>query len=170
MIICQLNYNDKAYDGSLNFRCAGVSVYPVFSGLGAFKNMLEFSGRQNGPIPLGRYWIVDRPEGGIYSRFRTWQKQQKTGNHYQELFALYRQDGFIDDVTFINGHRRGSFRIHPLRPDGSGVSDGCITFCNRSDFYHLRDALLNTERIAVHCSGLQAYGEVNVIGMPYGKL
>lgn len=150
-------------------RCSDIGVFPVFSGLRGYKNTIEFSGRENGPIPLGKYWIVNGPEGGIYSRFRTWQKQQKTGNKYGEWFALYRQDGFIDDVTYIDGRRRGSFRLHPLRPDGSGVSDGCITFCNRSDFYKFRSALLTTNTSKIHCSGLVAFGEVNVMGMPYAK-
>ncbi|WP_425343414.1 tlde1 domain-containing protein [Pseudescherichia vulneris] len=35
---------------------------------------------------------------------------------------------------FISCVRRSHFRIHPLRPDGSGTSWGCITFFRSSDF------------------------------------
>ncbi|MDR1751983.1 DUF2778 domain-containing protein [Enterobacter cloacae subsp. cloacae] len=34
----------------------------------------------------------------------------------------------MTDSILINGISRGSFRLHPLRPDGTGVSEGCITF------------------------------------------
>ncbi|EKS1844218.1 DUF2778 domain-containing protein [Cronobacter muytjensii] len=170
MISCELNYNEKTSDGRLILRCAGVGSFPVFSGLGSYKNTVEFAGRRNGPIPLGRYWIVERPRGGPYSRYRTWQKKRDTGNLYNEWFALFRQDGFIDDQTFVDGTFRGSFRLHPLRPDGTGVSDGCVTFYNRSDFYILRRALLKSVRYVVHCSGLKAYGQLNVIGVPYARL
>ncbi|MDK1226405.1 DUF2778 domain-containing protein [Cronobacter turicensis] len=169
MINCELNYNEKTADGKLLLRCAGIGVFPVFSGLGSYKNVLEFSDRRNGPIPLGKYWIVDRPRGGPYSRFRTWQKERSIGNIYDEWFALFRQDGFLDDTTVVGGTSRKSFRLHPLRKDGTGVSDGCITFYNRTDFYILRAALLNTMKYVVYCNGLEAYGDINVIGMPYAN-
>lgn len=39
MINCELNYNEKTADGKLLLRCAGVGVFPVFSGLGSYKNV-----------------------------------------------------------------------------------------------------------------------------------
>jgi len=165
MIYCEMNYNEKMLDNMVQLRCAGVSVFPVFSGLGAFTNVPEFSGHKNGPIPLGKYWIVDRPMGGIGSMERMVEKWIKTGNRYWEWFALYRQDGLIDDKTFVDGVNRGSFRLHPLRPDGTGISDGCITFCNHADFDQVRQALLRTQMQPVPYSSLRAYGELNVVGM-----
>ncbi|MCU3987380.1 DUF2778 domain-containing protein [Enterobacter mori] len=165
MIYCEFNYNEHCSANSLMLRCAGVGTFPVFSGLGAFINIPEFSGHRNGPIPLGKYWIVDRPMGGIGSKERMVEKWIKTGNRYWEWFALYRQDGLIDDSTFVDGVMRGNFRLHPLRPDGSGVSDGCVTFRNQADFDQLRQALLNTTTQELPYRKLKAYGELSVIGM-----
>ncbi|MBB3322584.1 DUF2778 domain-containing protein [Atlantibacter sp. RC6] len=165
MVFCELNYNDKMFDNRLKLRCADVGIFPVFSGLGAFMNVLEFSRCKNGPVPTGKYWIVDRPMGGIGSMERMVEKWIKTGNRYWEWFALYRQDGSIDDQTFVDGVNRGSFRLHPLRPDGTGVSDGCVTFCNQGDFYQFRQALLRSPQQPIPHSSLKAYGELNVFGM-----
>lgn len=169
MINCELNYNEKTADGKLLLRCAGVGVFPVFSGLGSYKNVLEFSGRRNGPIPLGKYLIVQRSWGGLYSSAKTIEKWVRTGNKYWEWFALYPQDATLDDSLFINGITRGGFRMHPLRPDGTGVSDGCVTFYKETDFYRLRHALLNTTKLYTTCEALKAYGELTVTGMPYAK-
>ena len=56
--------------------------------------------------------------------------------------------------------------IFPLRPDGSGESEGCITFVNRADFYTVRQALLHRRKNRVPGSphGLMAYGYVDVQG------
>lgn len=43
----------------------------------------------------------------------------------------------------------GGFHLHPLRPDGSGESEGCITFVRRTDFYTVRQALLRRKTIRV---------------------
>ncbi|WP_150099585.1 tlde1 domain-containing protein [Enterobacter sp. 638] len=32
------------------------------------------------------------------------------------------------DVDAGHHYQRGHFRLHPPRPDGSGISEGCITF------------------------------------------
>jgi len=67
---------------------------------------------------------------------------------------------------FINGVARGGFRLHPLRPDGSGESEGCITFVRRTDFYTVRQPLLRRKTIRVPGSrnSLMAYGYVDVQG------
>ncbi|WP_244212396.1 DUF2778 domain-containing protein [Buttiauxella izardii] len=141
-------------------------MFYVFSGLDAFKDVLEFSDRKNGPIPLGKYWIVDRPKGGLYSRFKQFGKEIRTGNDYDKWFALFKQDSVMDDYTFVDLFQRGNFRLHPLRPDGTGVSDGCITFYNQADFNTIREALLLTQQKNIGSAGLVAYGEINVIGIP----
>lgn len=166
MITCELNYNDRTSNGTLRLQCSGVGIFHVFSGLGAFKDVLEFSRGKNGPIPLGKYWIVDRPKGGMYSRLKQIEKEIRTGNDYDKWFALFKQDSVMDDYTFVDLFQRGNFRLHPLRPDGTGVSDGCITFYNQADFNTLRDALLKTTRKIIDNSGIVAYGEINVIGIP----
>ncbi|EOC1288213.1 DUF2778 domain-containing protein [Cronobacter muytjensii] len=170
MISCELNYNEKTPDGRLILRCAGVGSFPVFSGLGSYKNTVEFAGRRNGPIPLGKYLIVERSWGGLWSTERTIEKRWKTGNRYWEWFALFRQDTLLDDTLSIDGISRGYFRLHPLRPDGTGASDGCVTFYNEADFNRLRHALLSTAKLYATCEALRAYGELTVTGVPFAKL
>jgi len=153
MITCELNYNDRTSNGTLRLKCSGVGVFYVFSGLDAFKDILEFSDRKNGPITLGKYWIVDRQKWGLYSRFKKLEKEMRTGNDYDKWFALFKQDSVLDDYAFVDLFQRGNFRLHPLRPDGSGVSDGCITFYNQADFNTLREALLLTQQKTIGSAG-----------------
>ncbi|VVE56651.1 hypothetical protein PTE30175_05014 [Pandoraea terrae] len=80
---------------------------------------------------------------------------------HREWFALYRDDGRIDDQTWINGVRRGLFRLHPL--GGSGISQGCITLSSRVEYLAIRRALLATSRVPARDSGLMAYGCIEVI-------
>ncbi|WP_320205421.1 tlde1 domain-containing protein [Serratia marcescens] len=47
----------------------------------------------------------------------------------------------MSDYLAVNGVFRNSFRLHPLNTDGTGVSWGCITLYQASDFQILRDAL-----------------------------
>jgi len=72
----------------------------------------------------------------------------------------------MNDSILINGVARGGFRLHPLRPDGFGESEGCITFVRRADFYMVRQALLRRKKVRVPGSrnGLMAYGYVDVQG------
>lgn len=77
-----------------------------------------------------------------------------------EWFALYRDDGKIDDTTWINGVERGNFRLHP--PGPLGVSRGCITLQHRTDFLSIRQALLSTRQIKLS-NGLMSYGVIEVI-------
>jgi len=81
--------------------------------------------------------------------------------HHSEWFALYRDDGLIDDFTWINGVQRGQFRLHPA--GGRGISLGCITLPSRTDFLRIRSALLHTKKIPTTNSGLNAYGTIEVI-------
>jgi hypothetical protein len=55
---------------------------------------------------------------------------------HSEWFALWRDDGGIDDYTWIEGVKRGNFRLHP-----GTLSEGCITLPHDSDFATLRNAL-----------------------------
>ncbi|WP_413652433.1 tlde1 domain-containing protein [Pantoea sp. B65] len=71
----------------------------------------------------------------------------------------------MNDWLYVNGVRRGQFRLHPLRPNGSGTSWGCITFFRMHDFAMVRQALLSRKKVRVpgH-SELMAYGRVDVTG------
>lgn len=77
-----------------------------------------------------------------------------------EWFALYRDDGKIDDHTWVNGVERGDFRLHP--PGPLGISLGCITLQHRTDFIAIRQALMSTPQIRLP-NGLMSYGTIEVI-------
>ena len=145
----------------------GVGTYMAYSGNNQYRNrggctMIP----SNGPIPAGRYWIVARPTGGVGSKALAWLKDE--WNFYKgvqtdhaEWFALYRDDGLIDDTTWVNGVKRGQFRLHPA--GGSGISLGCITLPSRGDFLRIRTAFLHTRTVPARNSGLQAYGTIEVV-------
>jgi hypothetical protein len=146
---------------------SGIGTFNAYSGNDQYRNrggctMMP----DNGPIPAGRYWIVPRPTGGVGSAVLTWFKDEynfyssRPSDHF-EWFALYRDDGLIDDYTWINGVRRGNFRLHPA--GGQGISLGCITLPSHTDFLRIRNALLHTAKIPAGNSGLFAYGIIEVI-------
>ncbi len=62
-----------------------------------------------GPVPAGKYWIVDRPEDGL--RLQVNAGVRDLYNHvvngttfrHNEWFALWRDDWGIDDYTWIEG-------------------------------------------------------------------
>lgn len=148
----------------------GVGVFPAFSGDKGYMNRGGCTMvAEQGPIPAGKYWIVARPTGGMLTQLQTRTKDllssvfDRATNH-DEWFALYRDDGMIDDWTWVNGVKRGNFRLHPKT--GAGVSHGCITLLNYPDFHRLRSALLHTTMIPAGISGINAYGwiEVTTIG------
>jgi hypothetical protein len=107
----------------------GVGVFMAFSGNGAYRNRGgcgAVSG--DGPLPPGKYWVVDRGAGGFFGKRKAelqdaWNKYTKgVAFGRSEWFALYREDAAIDDETWYEGVRRELFRLHP-----GTVSEGCIT-------------------------------------------
>lgn len=149
----------------LSLTIFGLGTFPAFSGDG--KNIKNNGGctavPSEGPIPAGKYWIVDRPTGGLRSRTQAWALDtlnsflNKPSDH-NEWFALCRDDGKIDDETWVNGVKRKHFRLHP-----GDTSKGCITLQNREDFRRIRTALLKTVKIPVPGTGISAYGSIEVI-------
>ncbi|WP_184044570.1 DUF2778 domain-containing protein [Paraburkholderia sp. MM5384-R2] len=145
----------------------GVGTFDAYSGNDQYRNRGGCTAvPSNGPTPARRYWIVDRPTGGFGSQ--AWASIKDTVNsaigsavHHREWFALYRDDGLIDDVTWIGGVKRGQFRLHP--GGGQGISLGCITLPSRTDFLRIHNALLHTMTIPAGNSGLRAYGTIEVI-------
>jgi hypothetical protein len=144
----------------------GVGTFIAFSGDGAYKNhggcgMIP----KQGPVPTGKYWILDRPAGGIKSRLESGAKD--LFNHYakgatfkhSDWFALWRDDWNIDDYTWIESVKRGNFRLHP-----GTLSEGCITLPHDTDFAILRNALLRTPKMDVPCmKNLKTYGSIEVV-------
>lgn len=145
----------------------GVGVFPAFSGNGIYRNRGGCTAvKDNGPLPSGKYWIVDRPTGGLLSQTKAFVASAMTRlrgspSDRSEWFALYRDDGLIDDYAWINGVRRGNFRLHPIGANGN--SFGCITLPSLANFEAIRRALLQTTRINAGRSGLKAYGWVEVV-------
>ncbi|RWT73524.1 DUF2778 domain-containing protein [Enterobacter cloacae] len=125
----------------------------------------------SGPIPPGKYWIVDRGTGGLFSGLKA--KVQDRWNMVisgaefgrDEWFALYKDDWGIDDGTWIDNVYRGLFRLHP-----GTVSEGCITITHNSDYALIRNALMSTELIQVPCMrSLMARGWVEVSESGYNS-
>ena len=72
-------------------------------------------------------------------------------------FALYRNDGVIDDKTEINDVIRGEFRLHP-----GSRSEGCVTLKDNDDFNRLRKLLLNTKKEKIPGTNINYYGTIEV--------
>ncbi len=169
MQICMMDYENLSRDGkTLKLKCYGIGVFDVFSGVDNYINDPNCSFVEKAAIPPGTYWIVDRPKGSILNQLRAEaiDMAHLYKNHHSEWFGLYNSKTMSDHV-YINGIRRGSFRLHPRNTDGTGVSWGCITFYNASDFQILRRSLLGGIKVTVPGGkGLKAYGRVEVIGKP----
>lgn len=166
MQIMRMTYNDLTKGGGeAKLHVYGVGTFPVFSGQKPYTNDPNCAFLRNSAIPVGRYWVVPRPEGSMGNTIRGAAVDLWFGSNHSEWFALFNART-MDDTVFINGIRRGGFRLHPLRPDGSGESEGCITFVHRPDFYVVRNALLKTKKVRIPGSrdGLMAYGYVDVQG------
>lgn len=64
---------NDAYYCPLSF--PGVGTFLAFSGDGAYRNRGACGMKPAvGPVPAGKYWIVDRPDGGIKSQAITTMK------------------------------------------------------------------------------------------------
>lgn len=158
MIQCTFRLNGF---GLSNLSCPGIGFFPAYSGnAGAHRNNPDSVSIQGtGPLPPGRYYIVDRPRGGVGSFVMDAFASKISGSDRDHWFALFRDDGSVDDVTFINGVSRGLFRLHPAGYEGT--SNGCITLPSPSHFRILREAILRTPTYLVSGS-LRAYGTIQV--------
>ncbi len=133
----------------------GVSAFPAFSGLGEHVNRrLSACLPSKGPIPPGSYYIFDRESGGRLG----WWRDLFSGRG--DWFALYADDGKIDDYTWCEQVKRGQFRLHPK--GRSGISEGCIVIDNPGDFQYLSGILRNGPQTVVEGIELMAWGRVSV--------
>ena len=177
MIFCELNYSDVTADNKLTLKCNGVGNFSVFTGLNKLKNVVNCSHSDNGAIPVGTYYIVERKQhNSIGSRVRNfgidvWNFVHWRENDKNTWFALYNAQSMSDATDIGNGKKRGGFRLHPVNSDGTGESDGCITFCDYHAYFQFRHALLNTIQDEYwKFKGIKVYGIVRVIGNPdYAK-
>jgi hypothetical protein len=141
--------------------CDDVGDFSAFSGNGSGKNNPAAAAiPKNGPLPPGRYYIVERGSGGLFTHMRDDIIDLIDHTDRKKWFALYRDNGNAEDWTFINGVKRGNFRLHPHGL--FNVSDGCITFADPPAFYRLRDRLIHTTPIIIHGRKGFAYGTIDV--------
>ena len=143
------------------FQCAGFGGVSAFSGDGASVDVPSATGKQDeGPLPLGTYYIIDRQSGGRLGWLWDAVKDALVRSNRNEWFALYRNDGKIDDWTFVNGVRRGNFRLHPV--GRLGESKGCITVTNPVRFEQLRTFLKSQTPHNIPGTDINYYGTVEV--------
>ena len=148
---CTFELNGKPMSA---LKCGAYS-FDAFSGLGVHANRREYACHVSvGPIPPGTYYIVDRQSGGLLGPLRN------MFNDRRDWFALYANDGKIDDITYCNKVKRGSFRLHPKGP--LGISEGCITIESHGDFQRLRALLKGAAQTTIPGTGLKAYGKIIV--------
>lgn len=151
MVDCTFELNDQPMS---KIECGPLSL-SAFSGMGTHTNRREYACSVGvGPLPPGQYYIVDRQSGGFLGPLKDLFRDRS------DWFALYAIDQKIDDETFCNHVKRGSFRLHPKGP--LGISEGCITVNEKSDFMRLREMILKTEIITIPDTALKAYGKVVV--------
>jgi len=141
--------------------CPGVGSIPAFSGKEAYVDNPSATAVANaGPLPKGTYYIINRQSGGRFGWLRDWIKDRASRVQHDQWFALYRNDGVVDDYTFIDGVRRGNFRLHP---NGRfGISEGCITILSQTQFDKLRQFLLAQETKVIPGTNIKYYGTVEV--------
>lgn len=87
-------------------RCDGVGDCAAFSGDGSGKNNpAAVAVPDVGPLPPGRYYIVDRGSGGVFSHIKTWAYDIYNHTERGKWLALFRTGGEIDDRTIVDGVR-----------------------------------------------------------------
>lgn len=151
MLQCNFELNGKP----LSKIVVGATTFPAFSGLGKYANLRAFACSPSiGPIPPGKYYIIDRQSGGLLGPLRDIFTQRS------EWFALYAADSKIDDETFCNAVKRGNFRLHPKGI--TGRSEGCVVIDSISDFGHLKTMLRGAKQEIIPGTQLSAYGTLRV--------
>ena len=128
--------------------------YPSRANIDGFTRVISASGVRAGAI--AKCLKINKSRANT-NRFITFCRELRRGK--SDWFALWRDDRGIDDETWVEGVKRGNFRLHP-----GTVSEGCITIAHNSDFAMIRNALMNTSLVQVPCMrSLMARGWVEVV-------
>ncbi|HTH61615.1 MAG TPA: DUF2778 domain-containing protein [Paraburkholderia sp.] len=112
--------------------CSGFGSVEAFSGTGPGRNNPRATAMANiGPLPSGRYYLVDRQSGGRLGWLWDWlgTSLHVTTDHSKWFMLWHERTG---DSAFVEGIRRGSFRLHPAGPQN--LSKGCITVVSPAQF------------------------------------
>ncbi|WP_322014344.1 DUF2778 domain-containing protein [Paraburkholderia sp. J12] len=143
-----------------SLHCPGVGDFAAFSGDKSGKdNPSDIAIAGVGPIPPGRYYIVDRGSGGVFSQLRDFIGARTWSTDKSQWFSLYSAQT-MNDWVFVHGVRRGNFRLHPVGPEH--LSEGCITLTDQAQFRRLHAALKASSRIPMPGGKGFAYGTVDV--------
>lgn len=135
--------------------------YAAFSGeVGHKNNPADVAKAGEGPLPTGTYYIIDRQSGGHLGWLYDWLKNRYTNSERENWFALYRNDGKIDDTTYVNGVKRGNFRLHPV--GRQGISEGCVTLVSPPAFNKLRAYLKSQSPTTIPGTNVTYYGTLTV--------
>ncbi|ORC49640.1 DUF2778 domain-containing protein [Paraburkholderia terricola] len=157
-IACTFRLNGQRMSA---LQCPGFGGVAAFSGDGSSIDDPNATAKADeGPLPTGTYYIIDRQSGGHLGWLWDAVKDTFVHSNRSEWFALYRNDGKIDDWTFINGVRRGNFRLHPV--GRLGESKGCVTVANPAQFQQLRAFLTSQTQQTIPGSNINYYGTVMV--------
>ncbi len=123
MQTCMMDYSNLSADGkTARPKCYGIGTFEVLSGIERYINNSDFADHEKAAIPVGTYWVTDRPAGSLYYRVHT-EAIDHYRNHHSDWFALF-SDKTKKDSLNVNGLNRTGFRLRPLNSDGSGVSWG----------------------------------------------
>jgi hypothetical protein len=156
-IVCTFRLNGKPIS---TLHCEGVGDFAAFSGNGTGKDNPEAADiRDIGPLPPGRYYIVDRGSGGLFTHLVDFFRAHIYGTDRSKWFALYNTDT-SDDWVFVNGVKRGNFRLHPHGT--RNLSEGCITLTDPVAFERLRRSLKSTCKMTIRGGRGLAYGTIDV--------
>ena len=153
---CTLLLNKKP---STYLVCDG-QRYAAFTGdAGDVDDPAKQADAGHGPIPVGSYYIVDRPTGGHFPQFSAWLLDMWSHSDRSEWFALY-ANGTVSDFVFVQGVKRGNFRLHPI--GRWGISEGCITLTNQIEFKKLAKYLRKQPVAYIPGKTIRYYGPVEV--------
>lgn len=132
----------------------GDRSFPAFSGDRHHTNQVSSQCvKDQGPIPKGSYYIADRASG-VFQKLNAWLESK------EDWFALIGIDDNIDDFVKCQNVTRGNFRLHPM--GDRGISLGCVTVVNSSDYLILRDLIRSQTPAEIGANGLNAYGILRV--------
>ena len=99
------------------------------------------------PIPTGWYYITERRLGEQKSKNsiqKNWRWLWGVYNDKEKWFSLINAQT-QSNTMLVNGMSQGDFKFHPLNPDGSEHSTGCVTFYNDHEFMILRGRMLKKQ-------------------------
>lgn len=156
MFSCEFKLNDQPMSKLSVTHTGKLFSYPAFSGFGPHVNRRVDACLKNvGPIPLGRYYILNRESGGRFGWLRDFYQDRS------DWFSLYAIDSKVDDETWCESVKRGEFRLHPKGT--FGISEGCIVVDEMRKFIELRSLLLSKPAQKPHGLNFAALGIVEVL-------